>query len=92
MPEAVAGTRGTRDTAFDLKLLAISHVARSEFRFSFVNVIVSQNCLVFLIYGVRVGTRGRKSETAVEPGSFENKPAMCRVPSAATSLVGRVSS
>lgn len=55
MPKAIAGTRGTGDTALDLKLLAMSCVARSEFQFSFVKVIVNENRLVFLIYGVWVG-------------------------------------
>lgn len=55
MPKAIAGTRGTGDTALDLKLLAMSRVARSEFQFSFVKVIVNENRLVFLIYGVWVG-------------------------------------
>ena len=58
-------------------------VATSEFQFSFVKVIVSENHLVSLIYGVRVGTQGRKLVIAMELRSFESKPAMLRVPPAA---------
>ena len=44
MPKAIAGTRGTGDTA-----LTMSRVATSEFQFSFVKVIVNENRLVSLI-------------------------------------------
>ena len=87
MPKAIAGTRGTGDTA-----LTMSCVATSEFQFSFVKVIVNENHLVSLIFGVWVGTQGRKLVIAMELRSFESKPAMLRVPPAAAPYVGRVSS